>query len=491
MVTSVEEPRFILGPVLYFRGEQGDRWWLSALFVIDGDTEPADLRVDGVGLAVPPRHVAAWRGRHLWRFDFAVPRGATDGEATYGFEGAEQRWSVAIPARGGTPRMAFTACNGTEHEHVHPGGTAQRNALWSELAAQHARTPFHILLQGGNQIYADTVWRDCPSLRSWRRRKAPARLAKPFTAAMAEEAMGYYVDHYIAVWAQPEIAAVLARIPSVMMWDDHDVFDGWGSLEEREQNAPVLRGVAMVARRAFTLFQLAGTPESLPACVWGAEHGSFAQGFRIGDVGLLAPDLRSDRTPTHILSERTWQALPAWLERFQGCRHLLLLSSVPLLFSDIGRGERLVRRLPGTRSLHDDLRDQWRSRAHVEEWRRMLELLTGFSLRSGCRITSVSGEVHFGARAVLHAGGVEMWQLISSGIVHPPPGRLVGAALEWFAARGDAPFPGWSLAMPPFTETGRRLIRARNWLALHLDRKNQLHAQWHVEGRPNRYLQMI
>lgn len=41
-------PNIILGPVLYFRGEQGDRWWLSALFVLDGDAEPYDLRVDGV-----------------------------------------------------------------------------------------------------------------------------------------------------------------------------------------------------------------------------------------------------------------------------------------------------------------------------------------------------------------------------------------------------------------------------------------------------------
>lgn len=491
MAKSVEEPRFLLGPVLYFRGEQGDRWWLSALFVIDGDTEPADLRVDGVGLAVPPRHVGAWRGRHIWRFDFAVPRGAADGEAAYGFENADRRWSVAVPARGGTPRLAFTACNGTEDEHLIQQGTAHRNALWTEMAAQHARTPFHILLQGGDQIYADTVWRDCPTLARWRRSRRARHFAKPFTTAMAEEAMSYYVDHYIGVWSQPEIAEMLSRAPSVMMWDDHDIFDGWGSLREEEHNAPVMRGVAMVARRAFTLFQLAAAPEALPECVWGAEHGSFAQGFRIGDIGLLAPDLRSDRTPARILSERTWQALPEWLERFQGCRHLLLLSSVPLLFADIGRIERVARRMPFTGPLLDDLRDQWRSAAHVDEWRRMLELLAGFSLRSGCRITAVSGEVHFGARAVLHGGGVEMWQLISSGVVHPPPGRMLGLALETLVARADSPFPGWSVEMPRFSETGRRVIRSRNWLALHLDRKSQLHAQWHAEGRPDRYLQMI
>ncbi|HYH39124.1 MAG TPA: alkaline phosphatase D family protein [Azospirillum sp.] len=487
--TQDNRPRLILGPVLVFRGEQGDRWRVSALFVIDGEHEPDDLRVDGVGLPVPPRHVAAWRGRHLWRFDFAVPRGTADGEASYGFEDAEERWRLSVPARGGTPRLAYTACNGTEDEHRKPAATAGRNALWSDLAAQHARTPFHLLLQGGDQMYADTVWRECPSLKAWSRRRG--RWARPFTAAMAEEAMSYYVDRYIALWSQPEIAPVLARVPSVMMWDDHDIFDGWGSLAGEAQHAAVPRGVALVARRAFTLFQLASPPESLPECVWGAEHGGFTQGFRAGDLGVLAPDLRSDRTPERVLSERTWAALPEWLERFQGCRHLLFLSSVPLLYTDTGALERWVNRLPGTAKLRDDLRDQWRSPAHVEEWRRLVELLSAFSLRSGCRVTALSGEVHFGTRAVLHGGGVEMWQLVSSGVVHPPPGRLVTALLERLAARRDAPFPGWSLEMPPFPETGRRLIRARNWLSLHLDRKNQLHAQWHAEGAIGRFLQVI
>lgn len=491
MADPPDTPRLLLGPVLHFRGEQGDRWRLSALFVIEGEAEPDDLSVEGVGLPVPPRHVAAWRGRHLWRFDFAVPRTLSDREAAYGFQESAQRWRLAVPARTATPRLAYTACNGSEDEREGEHGGDRRNALWSDLAAQHERTPFHLLLQGGDQLYADSVWRDCPTLAAWQRRKAPARYSRPFTAMMAEEAMGYYVDRYLALWSQPEIAAVLARIPSVMMWDDHDIFDGWGSLSEEAQHSAVMRGVAMVARRAFALFQLASTPETLPECVWGAEHGSFALGFRLGDLGLLAPDLRSDRTPTRVLSERSWAALPGWLERFQGCRHLLFLSSVPLLYADTGPLERWANRLPGTANLRDDLRDQWRSPAHVEEWRRLLELLAGFSLRSGCRVTALSGEVHVGARAVLHGGGVEMWQLVSSGVVHPPPGRLTAAVLERLAARRDAPFPGWSLEMPPFTETGRRLIRARNWLALHLDRKSQLHAQWHAEDGPGRYLQMI
>ena len=100
------EPSILLGPILYFRGEQRDRWWLSALFVLDGEVEPDDLRVDGVTLPVPPRHLTVWRRRHVWRFDFAVPRGMRDTDVTYGFPDGP-RWNVVIPGRHSFPRIAI------------------------------------------------------------------------------------------------------------------------------------------------------------------------------------------------------------------------------------------------------------------------------------------------------------------------------------------------------------------------------------------------
>ena len=41
---------------------------------------------------------------------------------------------------------------------------------------------------------------------------------------------------------------------------------------------------------------------------------------------------------------------------------------------------------------------------------------------------------------------------------------------------------GSTLELPVFPETGKRFIRARNWLALTCDEKAAITAQWHVEG---------
>jgi hypothetical protein len=58
-----------------------------------------------------------------------------------------------------------------------------------------------------------------------------------------------------------------------MTWDDHDIFDGYGSYPRRLQTCAVFRGLAGVARRFFLLFQQHTTVEL------AAEGGPHARQF--------------------------------------------------------------------------------------------------------------------------------------------------------------------------------------------------------------------
>lgn len=468
-ITDDARPRFLLGPFLLFRGEQGDRWRVSALFVIDGEDEPDDLRVDGVGLPVPPRHVAAWRGRHLWRFDFAVPRAAADGEAAYGFQDSGMRWRIAVPARGGSPRIA---CAG--------------NSGWETLTREQAGTPAHLLLHAATPLADPAIWRECPALAAWSRHRR--RLSRPFTAAMAEEVMGDGIDRCLALWSRPEVARLVASVPSVVPWTGAPRPGGpSGQAAEPAEHAAVPRGVGLALRRVHTLFHLAATPESLPDCVWGAEQGNLTRGFRAGSLGLIALDLDGCGTGDGALPETVLTALPEWLERFQGCRHLLVLADRPLLWTGAGWAGRLpggvgaaIRRSLGPRPPAQDTGRQ-----------RLLEQIAAFSLRSACRVNVLVPAPGLGGRSVLHGGGVEMWQLLVPDATRPPPGRLALAVMEWLAARSGAPQPGRSLETPRFAIAGRRFVRVRGWLSLTLDQRNQLHARWHAEDTDARYEQAI
>lgn len=459
------EPQIILGPILFFRGEQGDRWRLSALFMLKGEREPEDLRADGVTLPIPPRHVSSLGDRHLWRFDFAMPRAVQDAELRYGFPEGES-WPVTVPGRHLQPRLAYVSGNalGTGGRAVGP--SAPRNALWGDLLTRHRGEGFHLLLHGGDQVDADALWS-----------------AVPPDAVDSDAAADAGFDLYHRAWSWPEVAAVLARVPSVMMWDTRD------GGETAEQ------GAREKARRDAALFQIGAAPDALPECVWGQETGDLSQGHRIGEVGLLALDLRTGHGPDRVLTPETWERLPEWLDRFKGCRHLLVMSAAPLLLPSTGGiggvFSRIGGRLGGREAGADEAATLWRRPEHTAEGRRLVTRLANHSRRSGARVTILSGGQRLGGRAVLRGGGVEMWQLLAPAIVEPPPSQVAVAAMDWAARRTVALPDGYTVELPTFSESGRRYIAQRGWLTLVFDGKGQIHARWSVAGEPDRYVQVI
>src|SRR5437016_1319696 len=75
----------------------------------------------------------------------------------------------------------------------------------------------------GDQVYADEP---SPTIRRWlrrrRRSKAPAEQVVTF-----EE----YAELYLDSWTDPEIRWLLSTVPSVMIFDDHEIIDDWNTSE--------------------------------------------------------------------------------------------------------------------------------------------------------------------------------------------------------------------------------------------------------------------
>lgn len=476
-------PDIRLGPILFARGTQGDRWRVSAVFLLAGEADPPDLRAEGVGLAIPPRFLAGYPGETLWRYDFAVPRGPQEGRAGYGFDGEDRVWHFPVPGSAVPPRIAFAACGGCEDEAEIAAAGLSRNGLWGGLLGRHRAEPFHLLLLGGDQVYADGLWEAVPALVPAARLSESRRAEAAVPPELPDQLDRWYLETYRHAWSQPEVAAVLASLPILCMWDDHDIIDGWGSHDGAVQDSPLYQEVFAAARRAFRVFQLGHTPD-VPAETLCGPPGTHTQAIHVNGVGVLALDLRAERRPDRVLSPASWDLLPGWLERFRDCRQLLVMSSVPLAFPSFALAERLLAWLPGRQKLEDDLRDQWRSPAHQEEWRRMVRTLAAFARETRCRVTILSGEVHFGACGVIRGLDLDMRQLVSSGIVHPPPGDFVLDMMER-ASRGPEPlFDGLELEMTPFAETGRRVLRHRNWLSLRGTPDGGLAAEWQAEAGP-------
>jgi hypothetical protein len=464
----------VLGPVLFFRGARDRSFDLSALLGVTAEDPPPPLEAGNERVA--PRRLAGRRGHSLWRYDFSLRPG--QGRSDYRI--GPRRWRVHLPPRDGSLRLAFTACNGSEQGNAWQS-LEVRNERWLHLAAVHAERPFHLLLQGGDQLYADPIWHEVPALAAWKRLPWWQRRKAPFPPETAEAVADAYFKFYWQLWSQPQLAPLLASIPSLMMWDDHDIFDGWGSWAAKWQQCPTFQGIWRAAREHFALFQLAAPPDDLPDGFADRRGGHFGWAYRIGDTGIVAPDLRSERSRARVMGAAGWASLRAALEGMADCRHVLLLSSMPLVTSDLRLLERFFNLLPGHQSWQDDLVDQWPSRAHGAEWARLLRELIGFSSATGACITSLSGEIHLGALGVIEGRSAPIHQLTSSGIVHPPPPAWAVDVLERIGARNPPRLPDITVRLLPIPGHGRRYLRARNWLELELSQGGGLSATWHSE----------
>lgn len=463
----------IIGPVLFARGADEREARLSAI-VVAAENQDAPQLVLGDGSDVRPAPLHTQLGRTVWRYDFRLP---ARGNATY------RLGKVTFPVvtdYSGDVRIAYVACNGQEHGDA-DRPAPERNAMWHRLAGEHDRAPFGLLLHGGDQLYADEVLQSHPALSRWAAGTLQEKAAQALTADMQEAAEAHYFQRYLTLYALPEFASLSARVPALMMWDDHDIFDGWGSLPEELLDSPVGRGIFDIARRMFMLFQLGATDTMRPPGCDEAQPGSLGQSVRFPQFSILAPDLRSERRPTQVMGPNGWAAFERSLAEIEDGDRILIMSSVPLLGPCLSLIEKLLDVVPHAQKYEDDLRDQWQSRSHRAEWKRMLETLERRALDGGNGVTILSGEIHLAGRAEMpFKNGTIMHQLVASGIAHPPPPRFYARALGLLSAMGENPLPGQQVRLKPLPGYRYTYAAERNYLVV--DRRGkEWSAAWELE----------
>ena len=170
------------------------------------------------------------------------------------------------------------------------------------------------------------------------------------------------------------------------------------------------------------------------------EQPNFTYAYRIGDLALAVLDMRSERTQKRVMSLKTWNALQEWMDKeLEGCRHLFVVSSIPVVYVNSNLVEAAFGFLPGQQGLEDDFKDQWLSRTHKEERLRLIHRLLRFSEKTGCpHVDRLGRRARRGARLpTVGAGRASptrrrdvINQLISSAMVHPPPPGLIVYAME-------------------------------------------------------------
>jgi hypothetical protein len=202
----------------------------------------------------------------------------------------------------------------------------QRDGLWHQFAEFVKDSPPGFLLMMGDQVYADE---DDPNIFE-NHFESPSPVRRK---ALAE--------HYRLNWSREPVRRVLASVPTYMMWDDHDIRDGWGSMA---QDSPTLAARFPRGRKIFEKFNsyfedcrdvywhFQGCHNPLPPDTVNVSlpnyfagpplHGSreaMPYAFRCGRTVLLVLDSRGKRDifrdELPVLGSTQWQFIDAVLDQ--------------------------------------------------------------------------------------------------------------------------------------------------------------------------------
>lgn len=482
------------GPILNLRNVSADVWQVSAFILIERNERVGELQlaissgvISGMEvIAQVPYHSPKY---HAVRFNMLIPLSSLPQTIDYQIEGGSYRFCV--PAKNAMPNIAYVSCNGFSDPKLMKD-VEDKNNRWRDINKEHGKVSFHVLMMGGDQIYSDSIWSNSELLKQWSNRWGDARWRAPFTDEIRHQTDDLFFNIYFSSFRQDDVCLALSTIPTIMMWDDHDIIDGWGSYPQERHESPMYQGIFEVAESYFRLFQLQlATPgnECHPATITGVTN--YCLGFTFSNsMSILVADLRKERKPVpmQIMSLANWDAFYTRVDAIPADGHLIIQSSIPVAYLNLNKIESLLSVLPGQQELEDDLRDHWRSEAHVGERKRFVNRLLDYTRRSRTRVTIVSGDVHVAASAIIEStrypgGGFEtkINQLISTGVVHPAPGAIVRYLLESNASEIETIDSGITAKMLPLASKGHYLIGSRNWLSLEPDDQRRLWAKWHVE----------
>ena len=329
--------------------------------------------------------------------------------------------------------------------------------MWDYLAETlgQVEDEVEVVIAGGDQVYADGV----PTLDIWKLLNRSMRREGDRLLPDEEDMLSWYRDIYRGYWGFDGVQRVFDRYPTYMVWDDHEIADGWGSrhlgddgpddglaqmlpdLEDRglsrEDGRFLVQRMFGAAVRAYEEYQHSHNPGTAP--------GVWDYSFRRGGAAFYVLDGRGNRDvgrdTNRILGSAQLARLEEWAAALDPDEtpFVFVTTAVPLLHARAALVGADRRKVMEALDFGDDLRDAWEHGLHDAERRALLEVLFGLASR-GHRVAVLSGDVHVSAAfSIEDDGGARIWQLTSSAI-----SRHYSRPLSWglrFGASDDGRTP--------------------------------------------------
>lgn len=362
----------------------------------------------------------------------------------------ELHYRFYIPSRTKNFNVMAYSCNGFS---LAVDTTRFKGSLWYDVLQKHSKVHYNVMLGGGDQIYSDSIKLYSPNVAHWINTKNQLlKYTMKVDPQFRKDMENFYLKEYIEWYGfghwhgstenskttQKLLPLALATIPSINIWDDHDIIDGFGSYHDLFMQTEVFSNIGQAAYKYYMLFQHhVSIDEKEPYLstknwILGSEPGAYIKEkshsiwTKLGpNMALLGLDCRTERKLKQVISWDTYnllfQRVFKEIESSQGhanqrINHLLVMLGIPIayprlvwlewLFSSkllaplkylskkdiIGHG--LINDFNGDVELLDDLNDHWCARYHKAERNFLVSKLQDLSAKYGIRVTILSGDVH-------------------------------------------------------------------------------------------------
>ncbi len=306
--------------------------------------------------------------------------------------------------------------------------------MWDFLGAtleRHA-ADLDLVVAGGDQCYSDGV----ATLDIWGHLNRTMRREGEALLPHEEAMRSWYRDVYRGYWGFESVQRVFDGYPTYMIWDDHEIGDGWGShrfrdgdardglrrmlpdLDERglsyQDGLELMQRMFRAARHTYVEYQHSHNPPT--------GDGALDYAFRRGGCAFFVLDGRGqrdiERESYRILGRGQFERFKAWAGALtpEDTPFAFVVSAVPVLHTRAAlvQADESLDRL----GLGDDLRDSWEHELHDEERKALMETLFEAAAR-GVKVSVLSGDVHVSAVfAIEDDQGNRIHQLTSSAITY-------------------------------------------------------------------------
>ncbi len=323
------------------------------------------------------------------------------------------------------------------------------HAVWADLPQiidRESNKKVRFALLVGDQVYADE-WQE----RILNEESEDVRLR-------------LYLSAYRRFWSNIHYRRVMCSLPAVMIWDDHDITDGWGSEassfeDDTAKFKPEWKRLFETAFKAFSLMQASRNPQALAA----NPRDGLDFCFRVGEWGFVFLDLRTNRNLRRhqLLTRDQASRIQKWVEDNKRNMQALFVVS-PVVFSHgspviddlavnlwpyvmkvvdvVSRWSKWGKGLQtkfgkSLGDIRDDIKDSWGSRENAGQTDELLDFLFGLQNDNEHRVavTILSGDIHTSGYANIyssdpaHAGSASIPHITSSSVSYAPFNWLLEA----------------------------------------------------------------